>query len=123
MTRLDEKLDNRKRVAKEVIQQIKDNKKVNISEAMRKVGYKETTVRKKNGEVGKSRQFTGEILKFTDQLEDLIQDNIKHAQTKQKKASFRDSIEAVDKLKKLQRDVEGLRSEGVMTINWTTNQD
>lgn len=110
--------ENRRRVAQKVIEQVLNNKKINISKAMREVGYKQNTANTKCVEVRKSKEFQEETNNFIDQLEELVQDNIKHAKEKQRKASFRDSIEAIDKLKKLSREVSGVPTQSVIKVQW-----
>jgi hypothetical protein len=110
--------ENRKMVGRKVIEQILNKEKVNVSKAMRDVGYADNTIHAKTGEVVKSLEFQAETKDFLAQMEELIQNNIKHAKEKQKKASFRDSIETIDRLKKLSRDIAGVPTEQRMTIKW-----
>lgn len=103
---------NRKRVAKKVIEDIQNGKKVNITQAMREVGYKESTAKAKTTDVVRSREFQEETQSFLDQLEEQIQRSMKDMIKKQTKASWRDNAEAIDKFKKLSSAMKGNNLEG-----------
>jgi len=108
----------RKKVAKELIKQSLNDKKINVHKAMIKSGYARTTANCKTSEVVKSNEVQQELGNFIDQLDGLVQDNIKHMQSKQKKASFRDANNAVESMSKLKQLVSGKPTESVMEVKW-----
>ena len=90
---------------------------------MKEVGYKDTTIHSKTGEVVKSVEFQKEMEDFNNQLEELIQNNVKHDKIKQKTASFRDSIEAINHLEKLRMLKAGVPTDNVLVVNWSNKGD
>lgn len=109
---------SRELVGKKIKEQILNNQIVNISQAMRDVGYKERTVRAKMGEVGRSEQVQKEIKDFAEQMEEIIQAQIAHMKKKQTKATFRDAVEALDKAKKLKQLETGKATDNIILVSW-----
>jgi hypothetical protein len=113
--------ENRRRVAKEVIKQVMEGKKINISQGMRNVGYAKSTVNTKSPEVRKSVEFQEETMSFINQLEEIVQKDLKQLndEKRRNKMTPRDNIESVDKLTKLKQLLTGgVTSNEKMTITW-----
>jgi|WetSurMetagenome_2_1015567.scaffolds.fasta_scaffold12763_3 hypothetical protein len=110
---------NRKRVAKKVIDQVMSGKKANVSQAMRDVGYSNSTADVKNSEVARSKEFQEETQSFVNQLEDLMQDSIGMMKEKKKKGSYRDHETTVEQFAKLKQLLTGGNtSNDKMSISW-----
>lgn len=119
MPKLNPKLNNRKKVAQRLIEQIISGKeKINQTKALTDSGYSPITANCKSGLIVKSKECQEELVKFEDQLEELIQNNIKHAKKTQQKATFRDSTDAIDKMAKLKALITGSHATESITVKW-----
>jgi len=105
--------ENAKRVAKKVIEQIKRKELPNVGKAMREVGYSRETSEAKTALIKGNIGYIKEMEKFEDRLDRLILIGEDIVEKKQEKASFRDGVEAIDKLTKLKRLVSGQSTENV----------
>ena len=116
--RLDRTLNNRRRVAQKVQEQIQNKELPNISEAMREIGYKKSTVNSKTTEVVKSSEFQEEMKSFTAQLKSLRQKALIHYGKTLEKASNRDNIEAIKVFTDKINLSEGVQEDKVITVKW-----
>jgi len=110
---------NAKAVAQKVIEQINNNELPNITQAMKQVGYSKHTARTQQKRVTQNKAYISEIKSFTDQLDDIIADSIEQIKAKKLKGTYRDHVESVDKLKKLQNLLNGRPTENnSMVVKW-----
>ena len=109
---------NRQRVGKLLVQQSLNGEKLNISKAMKEVGYKPRTVNSKTTDVVNSSECQAELKSFVDQIDELIQNNIAHMHKKQPKASFRDANEAVKSMSQLKQLIQGKPTDISMSVSW-----
>lgn len=109
---------NRILVGKKIKEQMLSGQKVNISKAMREVGYSPVTAEKNVGKTVKSRECQAEIRDFAEQMEEIIQAQIAHMKKKQTKATFRDAVEALDKAKKLKQLETGKATDNIILVSW-----
>lgn len=94
---------NAREVAKKVIEQVKSGKRPNIKEAALKSGYSSTTATKHAKQITEQKAYREVIFDFEKELDERIKDANEIMQKKKGKATFRDGLEAMDKLKKLKR--------------------
>lgn len=105
--------ENAKRVAKVVIRQIKGGSLRNIKKAMLEVGFSQSTSETRQGDITSNKAYIKEMEKFEDRMDKLILIGEDIVVEKKGKASFRDGIEAIDKLTKLKRLVSGQSTENI----------
>lgn len=109
----------RVKVGKELINQATNNKKINIHKAMLKAGYAKSTADKRVAVIRRSPEVQQELGNFINDLNQIVNNSIRNAKSKQDKASFRDNIEAIDKMKKLEQLITGNpTSNEKMTVGW-----
>jgi phage terminase small subunit len=122
MPRLNPKLNNRKKVAERLKEQITSNtKKVNFTQALKDAGYKDSTAIHKSSEVVKSREVQEELRRFELQLEEIVQKDIKqlNEEKRRKRLTPRDNVESLVQLSKLRLLITGGNtSNDKMTVSW-----
>lgn len=102
-----------KRVAQRVVQQIKDNRLVNITEAMVGVGYSEKTAKSQQKRVTEHKDYKGVMMKFEEEIALLKNDAIDIMKKKKSKATYRDGLESVHTLTKIERLLNDKSTENV----------
>jgi len=122
----DKQLSNPRRVAREVIAQASDGKKINLSKAMKNVGYAKNSRRIPKVVVTEKEDFKDEIFDFVKEMETerkLCLKELKDPKVR-KKATYRDRIDAINKLTNNIQLVTGqTTSNEVMTIIWDDEGD
>ena len=110
---------NARAVAKKVIEQIKNKERPNMKKAMLESGYSKISAECKAKEIRNRPDFKEEMMSFEEQLDELIADGIDIMKTKKQKATYRDGIESVEKMKKLKLLVTGNPTDNQkVTIGW-----
>jgi hypothetical protein len=104
---------NPREVAKKVIEQITRGELPNKKKAMIEVGYSLSTAGAKQKQVSDNIAYIKEMQSFDDMLDDLILDAVQNLKEKKDTASYRDSMDGVYKLKKLQRLINGESTENI----------
>lgn len=110
---------NARMVAKKVIEQIKNDKRPNVKEAMEAVGYSSSTAKKQAKRITSQKEYKEEMKPFIDELDELIALSIGFMKEKAKKGTFRDHVVATDTLKKLKNLETGRPTDqSKITVSW-----
>lgn len=121
MTRLNSKLNNPRRVAREIIDnQVRKGNKINIRNAMLKTGYSDSSSRSKAKIIQQNKDFQDEVFNFVEELEILRKKAIKELSDEKlrKKMTGRDKIEEINTYSKQINLVTGGITEKI-EIDWT----
>ena len=97
---------------------LKANPKLPLSQAMEQAGYSPKTARtgKTTTAVRNSKPVQEALAYHSQQLDKIIKNSYKYAQQKQKKATFRDNIEAINSLHKTKLLIESRTVENVSKL-------
>lgn len=104
---------NIKKVALNVIEQSKRGERPNVGKAMREAGYSLITSKANPTRIKKNPVFIKTIQSFESRLDRVIDIGLDIIEKKKGKATFRDGIEATEKMTKLKRLVTGQSTENV----------
>ena len=104
---------NAKAVALKVIEQIQNKERPNVKKAMIAVGYSPVTADSKAKRVTVLPEYQKTIKSFESRLDRVIDIGLDIIEKKKGKATFRDGIEATEKMTKLKRLVTGQSTENV----------
>ena len=97
---------------------IKKNPTIPLTQAMEQAGYSPVSARKGNTQksVKNSKPVQEALAYHSQQLDKIIKNSYKYAQQKQKKATFRDNIEAINSLHKTKLLIESRTVENVSKL-------
>lgn len=110
---------NARMVAKKVIEQLQEGKRPNVKEAMLQTGYSSVTADKNAAKIKAQEGFKEEIFDFMSALDEVQRDAIQIMKDKKDKATYRDGVEAADKMTKLKQLISGKPTENTkMEITW-----
>jgi len=112
------KMSNPARVAREVIKQAENKKLINFKDAMLNVGYSLNSANVKGKQVRNSLEYQREVSNFSNEIQDRIKEANQIMIEKRHKASYRDGLEAVDKLKRLETFLSGDKPQVSISVNW-----
>lgn len=101
------------KVAQNVVKQLKNGKRPNISEAMVKAGYSMKTARASQKRVTTNPVYIKTFQSLSKRLGGVIDIGLEVIKKKKETATFRDGVETVDKMTKLQRLIDGQSTENV----------
>lgn len=100
-------------VAKTVIKQLKNGERPNVGKAMREVGYSQTTSESKTSTIKRNPLYIKTFESLSKRLGGVIDIGLDVIEKKKATATFRDGVETVDKMTKLQRLIDGQSTENV----------
>lgn len=110
---------NARMVAKKVIEQIEEGKRPNIKEAALAVGYSSSTANKQAKRITEKKEYKEELFDFMKALDEVQNDAINIMKAKKDKATYRDGVEATDKITKLKQLISGKPTENTkMVVEW-----
>lgn len=101
------------KVAQNVVKQLKNGKRPNISEAMVDAGYSMKTARASQKRVTTNPVYIKTFESLSKRLGGVIDIGLDVIEKKKNTATFRDGVETVDKMTKLQRLIDGQSTENV----------
>lgn len=121
----DKVLSNPRRAAREVLKQVSDGKKINLGKAMKEVGYSKSTQCQPKS-VTKQDDFKDEVFNFVHEMEEERKQCLRELKDPKvrKKATYRDRIDAINKLTNNIQLVTGqTTSNETMTIVWGDEEE
>jgi len=115
-------LNNRKRVAQKLIEQIHKGEKINKEKAVREAGYKESTARSRTTDIVNSEQCQDELKTLLSKMEEIREKDINELLTDEVRAKLtpRDRVDSIDKISKNIQLLSGKATANErIEINWT----
>lgn len=103
-------------LAKKVQKNIMEGKRGGIVQAMQDIGYARSTAESRSGEITGDPVYKAEMKKFEERLDRMIDISFEIAEAKKDSATFAHGIDAVDKMTKLKRLVEGKSTDNRATV-------
>lgn len=100
-----------KTIAQKVIKNISEGKRGGIVEVMKEVGYSRETAESKSGTITKDPIYIREMEKFEDKLSRVMDISFDIIENKKDDATFSHGVDALDKMTKLKRLIDGKSTE------------
>lgn len=101
------------KVAEKVVEQMANGERPNVGKAMRSVGYRKSTSLSKTSEIKRNPLYIKTFESLSKRLGGVIDIGLDVIEKKKATATFRDGVETVDKMTKLQRLIDGQSTENV----------
>ncbi len=100
-----------KTIARNVVKNMMEGKSPAIVEEAKKVGYAVNTAEKKTGDISGDPIFQKELMKFEDKLQRVMDISFDIIENKKDDATFSHGVDALDKMTKLKRLIDGKSTE------------
>lgn len=100
-----------KTIARNVVRNMIEGKSPSIQKEMEKVGYARSVVDSRSGDISGDPIFQKELMKFEDKLQRVIDISFDIIENKKDEATFSHGVDAMDKMTKLKRLIDGKSTE------------